>query len=287
MLKEISNEIRSAFQSNQNGVTQLLILNIAIFLLVGTARVVTFFAPGLGSVDQLVLDYLGLSSTPFRFIFFPWTLFTYGIVHLDIWHLIFNMMGLYMFGQILQLFLGPKKVLNFYFFGTVAGGLLFLLIFSLIGKSSMAATSSSLLGASGAVYGIICGAAFLVPNYTVNLLLIGPVRLKYIAIAFVLISFVQIPYGNPGGNIAHIGGALGGILYLRFLQGGFQWKRNLFKGPVQKGKVVRMETRKPSIPSEVELDELLDKINEKGIHSLTKEERNRLEILSKPGNTNE
>lgn len=287
MLKEISNDIRAAFQSNQNAVVQLLMVNLVLFLVVGTSRVISwaFKTPAL---DGLIFDYLSLSSSPLDLLFHIWTPLTYAFIHLDLSHFIFNMLGLYWFGQILQDFLGQKRIWHFYLAGALSGGLLFLLIFSLIGSQSIAPPTSHLLGASGAVYGIICGAAFLVPNYTMNLLFFGPVRLKYIAAATVLISFLQIPNGNPGGNIAHLGGALGGILYLKYLQGSFWKPRMTPRKPVLKGKVVKLDSPKQNQLSEQEeLDRLLDKISEKGINSLSKEERNRLEHLSKPNNTNE
>ncbi|HRH34080.1 MAG TPA: rhomboid family intramembrane serine protease [Catalimonadaceae bacterium] len=287
MLKEISNDIRAAFQSNQNAVVQLLLANLALFLVVGTSRVVSwaFKTPAL---DSIIFDYLSLSSNPLDLLFHIWTPLTYAFIHLDLSHFIFNMLGLYWFGQILQDFLGPKRIWQFYLAGALSGGLLFLIIFSLIGAQSIAPPTSHLLGASGAVYGIICGAAFLVPNYTMNLLFFGPVRLKYIAAATVLISFLQIPNGNPGGNIAHLGGALGGILYLKYLQGSLWKPKSMPKRPVLKGKVVKLDSPKSTFLSDQEeLDRLLDKISEKGINSLSKEERNRLEYLSKPSNTNE
>ena len=286
MLKEISNEIRSAFQSNRNGVVQLLVVNIAFFLVAGTAKVIGW-ASGIQGLDAFFIDYLELSSNLLKVVLHPWTLISYSVIHLDLGHFVFNMLGLYWFGNILQDFLGPKKILYFYLFGGLSGGLLFLLIFNLITANSIAPPASALLGASGAVYGIICGAAFLVPNYTMNLLFFGPVRLKYIAMATVLISFIQIPNGNPGGNIAHLGGALGGILYLKYLQGSFRfWKVKLPKNQL-KGKIVKMESARMEVSRQDELDFLLDKISEKGISALSKEERTRLEILSKPGSTDE
>jgi membrane associated rhomboid family serine protease len=286
MLKEISNEIRSAFQSNRNGVVQLLVVNIAFFLVAGTAKVIGW-ASGIQGLDAFFIDYLELSSNLLKVVLHPWTLISYSVIHLDLGHFVFNMLGLYWFGNILQDFLGPKKILYFYLFGGLSGGLLFLLIFNLIAANSIAPPASALLGASGAVYGIICGAAFLVPNYTMNLLFFGPVRLKYIAMATVLISFIQIPNGNPGGNIAHLGGALGGILYLKYLQGSFRfWKVKLPKNQL-KGKIVKMESARMEVSRQDELDFLLDKISEKGISALSKEERTRLEILSKPGSTDE
>jgi membrane associated rhomboid family serine protease len=286
MLKEISNEIRSAFRSNRNGVIQLLVVNIGVFLLIGTAKVVNLFVPLL-QVNGFVLDFLGLSPNLLSLLFHPWTLLTYAVVHLNIWHILFNMWGLYLFGQILQDFLGPRKILYFYLWGALAGGVLFVALMNLIPQGSMAAPFSNLHGASGAIYAIICGAAFLVPNYSLNLLLFGPVKLKYIAIGFVVLSFIQIPDGNAGGNIAHIGGALGGIAYLRYLQGAFRWKKTYHRpgpGPRPSARVVRMENNRKIVSKEEELNNLLDKISEKGIESLSREERIRLEQLSRHSN---
>ena len=286
MLKEISNEIRSAFRSNRNGVIQLLVVNIGVFLLIGTAKVVNLFVPLL-QVNGFVLDFLGLSPNLLSLLFHPWTLLTYAVVHLNIWHILFNMWGLYLFGQILQDFLGPRKILYFYLWGALAGGALFVALMNLIPQGSMAAPFSNLHGASGAIYAIICGAAFLVPNYSLNLLLFGPVKLKYIAIGFVVLSFIQIPDGNAGGNIAHIGGALGGIAYLRYLQGAFRWKKTYHRpgpGPRPSARVVRMENNRKIVSKEEELNNLLDKISEKGIESLSREERIRLEQLSRHSN---
>lgn len=288
MLKEIGNEIQAAFRHNRNGVTQLLVINVAVFLLIGTAHVFALFSvPGTQSIDGFVLDYFGLSSQPIRALITPWTFITYSIVHLSLFHFLFNMMGLYIFGQILQDFLGPRKILNFYFFGAISGGLFFLILYRLISLADLPPQSSILFGASGSIYGIICGAAFLVPNYSLNMLFLGPVRLKYIAIGFVLISFLQIPNGNPGGNFAHLGGALGGILYLKYLQGGFRFRFQTRRKTSGEAKIISMDAKKRKLSPEDELNLLLDKISEKGIQSLSKDERNRLEQLSKPNQGHE
>lgn len=283
MLKEISNEIQAAFRNNRNGVTQLLVINVAVFLLIGTGHVFSLFTNG-GSqaIDGFVLDYFGLSSQPIRALITPWTFLTYSIVHLSLFHFLFNMMGLYIFGQILQDFLGPRKILNFYFLGAISGGIFFMILYGLVSLTSLPPQSSILFGASGSIYGIICGAAFLVPNYSVNMMFLGPVRLKYIAIGFVLISFLQIPNGNPGGNFAHLGGALGGILYLKYLQGGFRFRFQTRRKSGAEAKIISLDSRNRKLSEEEELNLLLDKISEKGIQSLSREERNRLEQLSKP-----
>jgi membrane associated rhomboid family serine protease len=282
MLGEIRNDIQDAFRGRQNGVIQLLVINCGMFLVLKLAGLLAWFS-GAGNLDMYFLHYLGLAPIPSEFLFKPWTLLTYSLVHTSLLHLVFNMISLYIFGQILQDFLGPKRLPWFFAAGGLSGGLLFIAV-ALISRQTGAwfPVSGHLHGASGAVYGIICAAAFLVPNYSINLMFFGPVKLKYIALVFVLISLVEIPGGNPGGNIAHIGGALGGVLYLRYLQGAFRFRKpDVFKGR-KEGKVVSMGSGRRFPSEEAELDFLLDKISDKGIHSLSRDEKNRLEELSKP-----
>jgi membrane associated rhomboid family serine protease len=282
MLGEIRNEIQEAFRGRQNGVVQMLVINCAVFLFIKLFDLGAW-ASGAGSVSHYFLHYLGLSPIPQEFFLKFWTLLTYSVIHVDLFHLIFNMISLYIFGQILQDFLGPKTILRFYLAGALSGAVLFL-IMALVLKSTGAwiPDGGHLHGASGAVYGIICAAAFLVPNYSINLLFFGPVRLKYVALIFVLISLIQIPAGNPGGNIAHLGGAIGGVMYLRYLQGTFRFKKPSVFGGKKEGKVVPLRSGRKFNSEEAELDFLLDKISEKGIHSLSQDEKNRLEELSKP-----
>lgn len=282
MLEEIRNELRDAFRGRQNGVMQMIIINCSLFLVVKLFDLGAW-ANGSASLSPFFLHYLGLSPIPAEFFLKFWTLLSYSVLHTDLLHLFFNMISLHIFGQILQDFLGPKSIRRFYISGALSGGILFIVLANLLRLSgAMMPSSGHLHGASGAVFGIICGAAFLVPNYTINLLFFGPVRLKYVALIFVLISLIQIPGGNPGGNIAHIGGALGGIIYLRYLQGAFRFRLPVISGKKKGGKVVSIGHGKRFASEEEELDYLLDKISDKGIHSLSRDEKNRLEELSKP-----
>lgn len=282
MLEEIRNDLRDAFRGRQNGVMQMIIINCSVFLVVMLFNL-GGWATRSGSFSPFFEHYLGLSPIPQEFFLKFWTLLTYSVLHTDLFHILFNMISLHIFGQILQDFLGPKTVPRFYIAGALSGAILFILLANLLQQTgAMVAGSGHLIGASGAVFGIICGAAFLVPNYSINLLFFGPVRLKYVALIFVLISLIQIPNGNPGGNIAHLGGALGGVLYLRYLQGAFRFRAPSLLRNKKPGKVVSIGSRKRFANEEEELDFLLDKISDKGIHSLSRDEKNRLEELSKP-----
>jgi membrane associated rhomboid family serine protease len=281
MLGELRNEIQDAFRGRTNGVMQMLVINCIIFFLIRILDLISW-ASGGSVLSGFFLHYLGLSAIPQEFFLKFWTLLSYSIIHTELFHLVFNMISLYIFGQILQDFLGPRSVPRFYIAGALSGGVFYLILAALLKTTgAWIPGSGHLHGASGAVYGIICAAAFLVPNYSINLLFFGPVRLKYVALIFVLISLIQVPGGNPGGNIAHLGGAIGGVLYLRYLQGAFRFRLPGVSGRKQEGKVVSM-ARKKFPTEEAELDFLLDKISEKGIHSLSRDEKSRLEELSKP-----
>jgi len=154
-----------------------------------------------------------------------------------------------------------------------------------------------MIGASAAVYAIVVAAATLLPDYTFFLLLLGPVRIKYIAAFYIVLSFLGTVGTNPGGNVAHLGGALIGFVYIKQLQAGvnwgswitvtIEWFKDLFKSkpkvkvtyrsddPVKKSKPSKSQV------SQDELDAILDKISSGGYESLTKDEKEKLFNASK------
>jgi hypothetical protein len=159
-----------------------------------------------------------------------------------------------------------------------------------------------LLGASGAVYAVVVGAATLMPNYTFFMLLLGPVRIKYIAAFFIVLSFVDLSRdANPGGNIAHLGGALLGFVFISQLKQGTdigkpltgvaEWLKRLFqpkpklkvthRSPVRNGQAA---STSHAIPNQDEIDAILDKISRSGYESLTKEEKQKLFRASQKNN---
>ena len=142
-------------------------------------------------------------------------------------------------------------------------------------------------------------AATLLPDYTFFLLFIGPVKLKYIAAVYIFISFVGSVRGNAGGEIAHLGGALLGFIYIKQLQAGVNWGswittilywfKNLFsskpKVKITYRKAEPVSSSKSSSGgnrySQEEIDAILDKISDKGYESLTREEKEKLFNASK------
>jgi len=304
-MTDIFSELRDAFRHRNNGLMKLILINVVVFLTLASVNVVLWLA-GNNTIVSHVLEWISLNSTPFKFITRPWTLITYGFTHdlKDIFHILFNMLNLYWMGRLVQDFVGSKRVLSIYLLGVVVGGLFFLGFYNFIPRL-MVLKDVSLVGASGGVYAITIAAATLAPNLIISIFGIFPVRLKYIAWVFILISFLGLASLNTGGNAAHLGGALLGYLFIIQLRKGrdlgkpinqfLEWWASLFQ-PKPKMKVTYIKEKakvtktaaqakqgKPeqilasgTVPSQEELDKILDKISEKGYDSLTKEEKQKL-----------
>ncbi|NQV23677.1 MAG: rhomboid family intramembrane serine protease [Rhodopirellula sp.] len=221
-----------------------------------------------------------------------WRVFTYGICHAHPQHLIFNMIGVWVFGRMVESVYGSKETLAFFALAVGLSGL------AQIGVSAISPIPTSIIGASGGVLGFVTLAAMNFPRMPMHLLFIPvPIDLKWIAVGYVGLDLYQVA-GNSGGNVAnfaHLGGAAVGVLYfmsgIRLLTGS---NRTGQKSPFSIGGVISQLTppkkpdpkRAPEVklyepPTEQlerDVDRLLDKINREGKDSLTREER---EILMK------
>ncbi|NLR80080.1 rhomboid family intramembrane serine protease [Chitinophaga eiseniae] len=273
-----------------NTVNHLLFWNIIVFLGINIIHLIAFLTKQPGPFIW-TYDQLAIHAPVSAFILKPWGLITYMFTHEQIFHVLFNMINLYWFGNLFRDFLGNKRVLPLYLLGGIAGGLLYLLSASLF-PGYMGYT---MIGASAAIMCILVAAATLMPNYEIGLMFLGSVRLKWLALALVLLGLISIPNGNIGGLISHMGGALLGFFYIRILQAGTDLCKPLiwvfdantrqeqrqaarkFKPKKSPLKVVR----KTDDSSQSRLDQLLDKINEKGYNSLSAEEKAWLDKVSK------
>ncbi|MBO9637466.1 MAG: rhomboid family intramembrane serine protease [Siphonobacter aquaeclarae] len=288
-------DIKEAFSRRDNGLIQLILINVFVFLGLLVLQV-SFSLSGKESYYTLVLDQLALKPNPAHLLYKPWTLLTYCFVHQNILHILFNMLFLFWFGQLVQEYLGSRRLVSLYMLGGVVGGLTFAALYNLVPLYRHWLDMPN-VGASGAVYAVMLGAATLLPNYTFHVLIIGPVRIKYIAAFFVVVSFAQIPGSNAGGNITHLSGALFGYLYIRMLRRGTDlgqpveavldfFKRLFSREPRPRMKVkYRSQTRTTytaysttaeEFPDDDEIDAILDKISKSGYESLTREEKQKL-----------
>ncbi|TCI90687.1 rhomboid family intramembrane serine protease [Tenacibaculum sp. M341] len=276
---------------NAGIVEQLIYINLAVFIAVYLFQVVGFLFQ-LG--DSLILvEWLSLPASFSGFIRKPWTIITYGFVHTGIIHILMNLIALYFIGHLFKQYFTGRQLLDFYLLGTLFGGILFLLSYNYFPAFLQDKNVSVLIGASAGISAIFVGVATYIPNYQLKIPLIGFVKLWHLAAVWVMLDVIQIPISNPGGRIAHLGGALFGFLYVNSASNKdldiFKSFRNLFKQEkksplktVHKSKTTttKSNTFKNKDVNQQKVDEILDKIGKSGYDVLSKEEK---EFLFKQG----
>ena len=296
MANPIVEDIRSKIR-NGNPVTLLILLNVAVFLTISLLRILLFLTGNFGvlaSFLSFIIENISLNLSIQGLLFKPWTLITHMFTHIDLAHIFWNMITLYWFGTILSEYTSIKKIIPLYLLGGIAGAL-FTIFLSLLPPFHFLSGATA-IGASAGITAIIVATATLVPNYRMNLLLIGPVKLIYIAIFVIFIDVLNVAsYSNVGGNLAHLGGAIMGYIFIvqykkgRDLSNGinrfFDWMSGMFRSsPKSKMKVaykrgVSDEEYNYNKKTEQEqIDKILDKISKSGYESLSKTEK---EILFK------
>ncbi len=290
-------EFKNAFQKHNNSHVQLIIINVVIFLVMALIYVFSKIL-GIETVFKLVHDQFSIPPQFWLFITRPWTILTYSFAHSinDIFHILFNMLALYWFGKLFIEYLGSDKLIGIYVLGALAAGIIYLIVFNTIPFFIAQSGFDGMVGASGAIYAIMVAAATLLPNYTFYLMFLGPVKIKYLVGFYIVLSFLGSVGSNAGGNIAHLGGALMGFVYIKQLQAGVNWGGWITsilewcKGLTQPKPKVKVTYRKEESKkgnttftkaSQDEIDSILDKISAKGYESLSKDEKEKLFNASK------
>jgi len=259
-------------------------INVILFLTTAIIGVLIFFSKTTLDMSELVREYVGLPSSfsklPERF----YTPLTYMFFHDGILHILFNMLGLFWFGSIFMNFLKSRQFHFVYLAGGLAGALVYVVGLNTIPVFADNLLGQTVIGSSAAVMAIMVATATLVPNYTIMLLLIGEVKIKWVAIVYFLISFIGLSSVNAGGNFAHIGGALLGFFFIKSLQNGNDWSKLFERKPrlkvVRNDKPVKKATFKEGV-SQQEIDAILDKISTSGYDKLTAAEKEKLFKASK------
>jgi membrane associated rhomboid family serine protease len=280
-------EMRSKMLHSGSRLNLLIGINVAVFLLINIPAVIEFLVYHSAFIPAYANDYLALPASLHVLGTRFWTPITYMFMHASFFHILFNMLWLYWMGQLFEEYLGNKRIVPIYFFGGLAGAAFYIAAFNLFPGLTASAPESIVVGASASVMAIVVATATLLPNYTIYLMFIGPVKLKWLAIVFVLIDFLSIMGPNAGGEIAHIGGALMGFIYIKQLQRGNDWTAGISRifTPKSKLKVVSRNSgfnrNSSATPPQDEIDRILDKISQSGIESLTRQERETLSRASK------
>lgn len=301
-------DFRSEFNKPNNTLVQIILVNTVIFLAV-LLMYIFFHMSQHAAYYGFVVNQLAIPASIDEFLHRPWTLFTYFFTHEEIFHILYNMLFLYWFGRLIDEYLGSRRLVSLYVLGGVVGGLTYMVIYNLVPYFQPAVATSHMLGASAAAFSVAVGAATLLPNYTFHLLLFGPVRIKYIAFFFIVLSLAQSVGINAGGNLAHLGGAMTGFIFIKMLQNGtdlgrpIYWVMDGWQGLFRKKPAVKVSYRQrssasaqatsyasagaaPSLsaPDQDEIDAILDKISRSGYESLTREEKQKLFRASQRNN---
>ena len=266
-----------------------------ILVLIGVFSVLL----NLPSLVTGVKSVLELPASPVALLQKPWTVFTYMFLHSGIMHILWNMFALYAFGKIFLNFFSIRHFVGVYVLGGLFGALFFVLAYNIFPYFANVVGSSYLVGASAAVLAIVTASAVRSPEYRINLLFFGSVKLSVFAVFTVLISVLMLSGDNAGGNFAHLGGAFAGYLFAFLLGKGcdvtqivnrpLDWIESVCSGKIFKRKKKRKFTysaggkrgtdyefnaRKKA--DEAEINTILEKIKKGGYASLSESEKKRL-----------
>ncbi len=264
---------------------KLIVVNILVFVVDG-------LLPFLFRLEaDFIEKWFWLPKGFFDFFSQPWSIVTYSFFHDNFLHILFNMFVLYFASRMLLNLFDSKKFLSIYFLGVIAGGLAFLLSYNVF--PAFLENTMPMIGASAGVMAVLIFVCTYIPNQSIRLIFFN-VKLWHIGAFFVLMDLVQIPLGNAGGRIAHLGGALLGYSYARqlangndigagfskFLDGlGNLFKKTEKKAPMktvyrnqgQKAKMSQADYGKQA--HQRQIDAILDKISKSGYESLSKAEK--------------
>ena len=278
-------------------VGKYIFVNVALYVLLLFIGVFSVLF-NAGSLSADVLSFVELPASLGELALRPWTVFTYMFIHAGLWHILWNMFALYFFGKILLNFYSVRHFVGIYILGGLFGALFFVLAYNLFPYFGPYLPFSRLVGASAAVLAIVVAAAVRSPQYRINLMFVGSVKLSTFALVVVAMSFMMLSGENAGGNFAHLGGAFAGWLVADLLNKGKDLTQ-VVNGPIDwvSSLIVRLRTpRKKKTKftytrggrsadydynarkkaDEAEVDRILEKVKKGGYASLSEEEKRRL-----------
>ena len=288
---------------DNNALVFLFAVNALVFVLINFVKIVYFLSDiPIAFFYKQILNWFTLPASFDTLAGRPWTLVVYMFTHQSIWHLLSSSLWLWCFGFILQDLTGNNKLIPIYLYGGLGGGLVFLLTNNFIPVLERnLLTTEPLLGAGAAIMAVAVATTRLSPQYKIFPLINGGIPLWVLTLIFVAIDFATLSSGNAGIGAGHLAGAAMGYFFIGQLKSGNDWglwmnnfvdwvndlfspdKKNKKQSP--KEKLHYQTDKKPyekiSNNTQKRLDEILDKINQKGLTFLTDEEK---EFLNKASN---
>ena len=261
-----------------NMLNKLIYINVFSFLVLNIFSVIfSLLLIDISSIKELLM----LPSSTEEVIKKPWSLISYMFIHDNFIHLLFNLIWLHFGGKLFLQYLNQKQLLYTYILGGLFGGILFIIAFNNLPALIPYSENAKALGASASVLAIFFAIATYIPNFQVSIPFIGVIKLKHIALIYIILDFLNIPNGNAGGHIAHLGGAIFGFFYVKqFTQKSAKNKQNQFLSYLKNIFNFQKSENKKSYKMK-EIDLILEKISKSGYNSLTKIEKELLFKSSK------
>lgn len=292
---------------SNNALFNLVAINAIVFVILGFTQIIYKVTTQSGPVaagalfQKDVLDWVALPGNLSRLASRPWTLLTGMFIHVDAWLLISNMLWLWAFGYIMQDLTGNRQIGPLYLYGGVAGGVAFLLVCNLAPGLRGSFPGPELIGANAGIMALAIATTMVSPDYRIFPMLNGGIPLWILTIVYVAIDLAGLGSAPYAYHLSHAAGAAMGFIFVKELRRGrdwgswmlhfYEWLINLANpGNVKEKKVFKKElfyknqgnppyTKTPLITQQ-KVDELLDKISQKGYQHLTEEERELLKRAS-------
>ena len=283
---ELINSLKYKYD-NLNILSQIIVWMIICFIVPFILNTFLFL---FNISPYSIIDLFQVSPSISELFFKPWSLITYGFFHADLWHLLGNMIILYFSGRVVLDLFGKEKFLKIFLIGLLFGSLTYLISYNLF--PVFKGLKPPMIGASAGAMAVFVFLAAYMPHYSFRLVLFD-VKILYIAIFFIIVDVIQIPFGNSGGHLAHLGGAAWGYFYNSQLSKGkdsgdwlinfINYLKYFFNKKTKVRKVYKKKKYKKNSNQSIDqkkIDLILDKISKSGYDSLSKSEK---ETLFKAG----
>lgn len=292
---------RTLFGDDNNALFNLIVINVVAFVLLYFVLIIYYLTNS--SQEAFLTGVFKWVTVPASFgdlLYRPWTIVTHMFAHISIWQIIGNMFWLWAFGSIFQDLTGNNKLIPVYIYGALTGVVFYLLSFNLIPRLQPLLATNYYFGSGAGVMAVAVATTVLTPDYRIFRQLNGGIPLWVITLVYVLVDYAGLSGNAFAHHLAHIGGAIMGFIYINRLRRGqdlgdwmnnaWDWMINLFNPskPSKKQRPVKEQVfyntkgrqpyKKSANVTEQRIDQILDKISQKGYHMLTEEEK---EILRK------
>lgn len=296
---------RLTLGDDNNALVGLITVNIAIFILLQVIEVIYANVQGSGNTFKTdSLPYFQLPAALGDLLVKPWTLLTAMFTHFYFWDMLASTLWLWTFGFIFQELTGNRKLIPVYIYGGLAGALVFILVANILPSLRPNTGNLFLMGSSASIMAIAAAATMLAPDYRIFRNIAGGIPIWVLTLVYILIDFAGVATRGAAYSLAHLAGAAAGFFFVYFIRKGHDgsiWMNRVYHGFMNlftpgkqtgnksiKEKVFyntgeRKPFKKTSNVTQQRVDEILDKINQKGYHFLTDEEKNILKRAADEG----